>query len=47
MPRHVKLVLDLDSYLDATDLMLLQFPELWDNTRNTFYDVYYYGAEAP
>lgn len=33
--------------LDATDIMLLQFPELWDNTRETFYDVYYYGAEPP
>ena len=33
--------------LDATDIMLLQFPELWDNTRKTFYDVFYYGAEPP
>ena len=33
--------------LDATDIMLLQFPQLWDNTRETFYDVYYYGATPP
>jgi len=35
------------SDFDATDLMLLQHPELWDNTMTTFYDVYYYGAEPP
>jgi hypothetical protein len=33
--------------LDATDLMLLQFPELWDNTRKTFLDICYYGYEEP
>jgi hypothetical protein len=32
---------------DATDIILLQFPELWDNTMKTFYDVFYYGAEPP
>ena len=33
--------------LDATDLMLLQHPQLWDNTLKTHYDICGYGADAP
>ena len=44
MPRHT---LKNANDLDATDLTLLQFPELWDNTLKTYYDIYFYGATAP
>ena len=33
--------------LDATDITLLQHPELWDNTLATYYDICGYGAGAP
>ena len=32
--------------LDATDLMLLQFPEMWDSP-SAYHDITTYGAEIP
>jgi hypothetical protein len=42
MPR---LTFTNENDLDATDITLLQFPELWDNTLKTFRDICYYGVD--